>query len=152
MSRRRFFQTSAGMAAAFLAMNETYGAVFDVTPAEAQTPERADERTKRLSGQFIMDMRTHFLRPGTKLQSFVKLRQSVGKAGGNPGLVAREQTLHDLMFTKYIKEIFLDSDTKVARISGAPSEIIEAEVPVRFEQHEWNKVRGSAHARVVQTC
>src|SRR3982075_3520496 len=60
MSRRRFFQTAAGMATAFLAMNDTYGPLFGISKAEAQTPEQADERARRLSGQFIMDMHTHF--------------------------------------------------------------------------------------------
>jgi hypothetical protein len=123
ISRRRFFQTAAGMATAFLAMNDTYGPLFGVTRAEAQTPEQADERAGKLSGQFIMDMHTHFLRPGTRLQGFVNQRKAVGKAGWNPGLVDKEQTIDDLMFTNYIKEIYLDSDTKVACISGAPSEI-----------------------------
>lgn len=123
ISRRRFFQTSAGMAAAFLAMNDTYGPLFGVSRAEAQTPEQADERARKLAGQFIMDMHTHFLRPGTRLQGFVAHRKAVGKAGWNPGLVGKEQTIDDLMFTNYIKEIYLDSDTKVACISGAPSEI-----------------------------
>ena len=41
MSRRRFFQSAAGMAAAFVAMNEVYGALYDVSRAEAQTPEMA---------------------------------------------------------------------------------------------------------------
>ena len=41
MSRRRFFQTAAGMAAAFVAMNEVYGSLYDVSPAEAQTPGQA---------------------------------------------------------------------------------------------------------------
>ncbi|WP_334186625.1 amidohydrolase family protein [Noviherbaspirillum sp.] len=123
ISRRRFFQTAAGMATAFLAMNDTYGPLFGVSRAEAQTPEQADERAGKLSGQFIMDMHTHFLRPGTRLQGFVNQRKAVGKAGWNPGLVDKEQTIDDLMFTNYIKEIYLDSDTKVACISGAPSEI-----------------------------
>ena len=48
MTRRRFFQTAAGMAAAFVAMNEVYGALFDVSRAEAQTPEMAKERAKSL--------------------------------------------------------------------------------------------------------
>ena len=123
ISRRRFFQTSAGMAAAFLAMNDTFGPLFGVTRAEAQTPEQADARAKALSGQFIMDMHTHFLRPGTKIMSFVNQRKAVGKAGWNPGLADKEQTIDDLMFQNYIKEIYLDSDTKVACISGAPSEV-----------------------------
>ena len=54
MSRRRFFQTASGMAAAFVAMNDTYGPLFSVSSAEAATPEAADERAKRLSGQFII--------------------------------------------------------------------------------------------------
>ena len=37
LSRRRFFQTAAGMAASFVAMNEVYGPLFDVTPAELIT-------------------------------------------------------------------------------------------------------------------
>jgi predicted TIM-barrel fold metal-dependent hydrolase len=125
MGRRRFFQTAAGMATAFLAMNDTYGPLFGVSRAEAQTPERADERAKRLSGQFIMDMHTHFLRPGTRIMGFVAQRNAVGKAGWNPALAGKEQTIDDLMFQNYLKEIYLDSDTKVACISGAPSEVPE---------------------------
>ena len=125
VSRRRFFQSAAGMAAAFLAMNDTYGPVFGVAKAEATEPERADDRAKKLSGQFIMDMHTHFLRPGTKMMTFVAQRQAVGKAGWNPELRGKEQTIDDLMFANYLKEIYLDSDTKVACISGAPSEVPE---------------------------
>src|SRR3979409_2214605 len=119
VSRRRFFQTAAGMATAFLAMNDTYGPLFGVSRAEAAEPERADDRAKKLSGQFIMDMHTHFLRPGTKIMTFVNQRNAVGKAGLNPGLAGKNQTIDDLMFTNYIKEIYLDSDTKVACISGS---------------------------------
>jgi predicted TIM-barrel fold metal-dependent hydrolase len=125
MSRRRFFQSAAGMAAAFVAMNDTYGPLYGVSRAEAAEPERADARAKALSGQFIMDMHTHFLRPGTKIQTFVNQRKAVGKAGWNPGLAGKEQTIDDLMFQNYLKEIYLDSDTKVACISGAPSEVLE---------------------------
>jgi predicted TIM-barrel fold metal-dependent hydrolase len=125
MSRRGFFQTAAGMATAFLAMNETYGPIFGVSAAEAAEPERADDRAKKLSGQFIMDMHTHFLRPGTRIMTFVNQRNAVGKAGWNPGLAGKEQTIDDLMLANYLKEIYLDSDTKVACISGAPSEVPE---------------------------
>jgi len=123
VSRRRFFQTAAGMATAFLAMNDTYGPLFGVSKAEAAEPERADDRAKKLADQFIMDMHTHFLRPGTKIMTFVNQRNAVGKAGWNPELVGKQQTIDDLMFTNYLKEVYLDSDTKVACISGAPSEV-----------------------------
>jgi hypothetical protein len=39
LSRRQFLHTSCGMAAAFLAMNDIYGNVFQVTPAEAREPD-----------------------------------------------------------------------------------------------------------------
>lgn len=124
MSRRRFFQTSAGMAAAFTALNGTFGNLFAATAAEAATPEAADERARALSGQFIMDMHTHFLRDDTKLTHFVAMRESVAAQGWNPQLSeAGEQTIADLKFENYFKEIYLDSDTKIALISSAPSEI-----------------------------
>ena len=59
MTRRRFLQTASGMAAAFVAMNEVYGSLYDVSRAEAQTPDVAKERAKALSGQFVMDCHTH---------------------------------------------------------------------------------------------
>ena len=122
MSRRKFFQTAAGMAAAFVAMNDVYGPIFGVSPAEAQSPDMANERAKGLAGQFIMDMHTHFLRDDTRLSNFVRSREAVGKAGWNPGLAGKPQTLEDLKFANYFKEIYFDSDTKVALISGSGSE------------------------------
>lgn len=123
LSRRRFFQTAAGMAASFAAMNAVYGPLFDVSPAEAATPDMAQERSDRYRDQFIMDMHTHFLRDDTRLTNFVRMRESVGKAGWNRDLSGREQTIEDLKFENYVKEMFLDSDTKVALISSAPSDV-----------------------------
>src|SRR6266516_7069339 len=79
--RRRFFQTAAGMAASFVAMNEVYGPLFDVTSAEAATPAMAEERAGALKDQFIMDMHTHFLRDDTRITTFVDMRNAAGKAG-----------------------------------------------------------------------
>jgi uncharacterized protein len=123
MDRRRFFQTAAGMAASFLAMNEVYGTLFDVSKVEAATPEMAEDRAASLKDQFIMDMHTHFLRDDTRITNFVAMRQAVGKAGWNKGLADKEQTIEDLKYGNYMKEIFLDSDTKIALISSAPSDI-----------------------------
>ena len=90
LSRRRFFQTAAGMAAAFVAMNEVYGEIFDVSAAEAATPDMAQERADALKDQFIMDMHTHFLRDDTRLTSFRRhapggrqgrLEQGAGRQG-----------------------------------------------------------------------
>jgi predicted TIM-barrel fold metal-dependent hydrolase len=123
LERRQFLKTAAGMAAAFVAMNKVYGAVFDVNPVEAATPELATERARKYADEFVCDLHTHFLRDDTRLTIFVKLREWTGRAGFNPELAREPQTLEHLKFGNYIKEMFLDSDTKVALLSGAPSDI-----------------------------
>ena len=84
LSRRAFFRTASGMAAAYVAMNEVFGRYFDASLAEA-----ADRRWRRsgaegLAGQFVMDTHTHFLRDDTRLEGFVRQREAVGRAGWNP--------------------------------------------------------------------
>jgi len=123
LTRRRFFETASGMAASFVVMNAVYGELFDATPLEAQTPELANQRAKALSNQFILDGHTHFLRDDTKLVGFARMREAVGKAGWNKEIGDKPQTVDDLKYDNYFKEIYLDSDTKIALISNAPSEI-----------------------------
>jgi hypothetical protein len=125
ISRRRFFQSASGMAASFLVMNEVYGALFAVTPAEAATPEMANARADALQDQFIMDFHTHHLHEPLApdvFQLFLGTRQRARDAGWNPDIPNRPGTHADLLYDNYIKEIFLDSDTKVALISSAPAD------------------------------
>ena len=56
VNRRQFLRTSCGMATAFVAMNEIYGNVFQVSPAEAREPELMQARAQSLAGQFIFDV------------------------------------------------------------------------------------------------
>jgi predicted TIM-barrel fold metal-dependent hydrolase len=123
LSRRAFLCTASGMASAFLAMNEVYGAVFQVSEAEAADTELGDEHARELSDQFVLDVHTHFLRDDTRLKNFVALRTDTGRRGYNPALAQRAQTIEDLKFPTYVKEVFLDSDTKIAVLSGAPSDV-----------------------------
>lgn len=125
LTRRAFFRTAAGMASAFVAMNEVYGPIFQVSKAEAAMPDMAAQRAQALKGQFVMDTHTHFLRDDTRLTNFIAAREAVGRSGWNPQLQGRPQTIEDLKFGNYFKEIYLDSDTKVALISGSPSEVAE---------------------------
>ncbi|MGH8691295.1 MAG: amidohydrolase family protein [Burkholderiales bacterium] len=125
ISRRAFFKTAGGMAAAFVAMNEVHARggqpIYGVEKGEAANLEVAQARADGLKNQFVMDMHTHFLREGTPIKTFIAQRETVGKAGWNPTLVGKPQTIQDLMFPNYVKEIFLDSDTKVSCISGSYS-------------------------------
>src|SRR5881296_3597726 len=118
LNRRQFLASSAGMAAAFLAMNDVFGPVFDVSQAEAATPGVADMRAQALSGQFIVDAQTHFVRDDFKQEGLLDLAK-YAKQNWNPKLWG-ENTLARYKFENYVKEIFVDSDTKVALLSGAP--------------------------------
>ncbi len=118
MNRRQFLASSAGMAAAFVALNEVFGQIFDVSPAEAATPDVADERARALAGQFIIDDQTHFVRDDFKQNGLLDLAK-FAKQHWNPALVG-ENDLARFKFENYVKEIFVDSDTKVALLSGAP--------------------------------
>ena len=118
LNRRQFLASTAGMAAAFLAMNEVFGAVFDVSRAEAQTPGMADQRAKALAGQFIIDDQTHFVRDDFNQAGLLDLAKYAHQHW-NPAL-AGDNTLARYKFENYVKEIFIDSDTKVALLSGAP--------------------------------
>jgi predicted TIM-barrel fold metal-dependent hydrolase len=117
-TRRQFLASNAGMAAAFLAMNEVFGPLFTVSRAEAATPGVADERAGALAGQFVFDCQTHFVREDYGQKALLGLAQ-FAKAHWNPAL-ANETDLTRFMFANYLKEIFVDSDTKVALLSGAP--------------------------------
>ena len=62
MNRREFLRSASGMAAAFLAMNEVHGHVFNVDPAEAADIEMAEAVRAVMRCQFILDDQTHFVR------------------------------------------------------------------------------------------
>jgi predicted TIM-barrel fold metal-dependent hydrolase len=118
LDRRRFLASAAGMAAAFLAMNEVFGRVFEVSPAEAAQPGVAAARADALAGQFIVDCQTHFVRDDFQQTGLLGLAQ-YAKQHWNPALVG-ENNLARFKFENYVKEVFVDSDTKVALLSGAP--------------------------------
>ena len=130
MSRRRFFQTAAGMAASYLAMNEVYGPLFSVARAETTSPELADARADALKGQLIFDAHTHFIRDDpspyvadpARTGGLMWQRTLAARTGWNKDLTGKPQSVDDLKFANFLKEIYLDSDTKVALLSNAPSD------------------------------
>jgi uncharacterized protein len=120
LSRRQFLRTSCGMAAAFLAMNDVYGgSVFQVAPAEASEPELTRARAQSLSGQFIFDVQTHFVRDDFNHEGLLDLAKFAAKHW-NPALRGDDSSLVRYKFQNYVKEVFYDSDTNIALLSGAP--------------------------------
>lgn len=117
VGRREFLATSAGMASAFLALNTVFGRFFEIDPVEAIESAAADER--KPSGQFIFDIQTHHVAEPRQFPFLLGLRRA-GR-NWNPDLAKDRGTMEDIYLGNYIKEIFLDSDTSVAVISGIPS-------------------------------
>src|SRR5207245_8446585 len=120
LDRRRFLRTSCGMAAAFLAMNQVFGDLFDVSEAEAADPARAADRADAMKGQFIFDVQTHFVHDKYSQPGILGLA-AFASQHWNPALTKAEQTdLYYYKFENYVLQIFLNSDTSVALLSGAP--------------------------------
>ena len=119
VDRRTFLGSASGFAAAFLAMNKVFGPVWNVSEAEAADKDMANERAQRLSGQFIFDDQTHFVRDDFDKEGLLGLGKYAVEHW-NPGMAQTPMTLARYKFENYMKEIFMDSDTKVALLSSAP--------------------------------
>lgn len=119
-SRRRFLRSTCGMAAAFVAMNAVYGGIFDVLPAEAADPEAADAVRNSLDQQFIFDVQLHFVREQYAWQGLGGLRRYA--RSWNRDLFNDKDTLQQLKFENFVDEVFLQSQTKIGLLSGAPSD------------------------------
>jgi len=121
MSRRHFLGSAAGLAAAFLAMNEVYGTVFAVDPAEAADPEVASAQRQALAGQFVFDVQLHFVHERYSWEPLLGLRKMA--RAWNPGIRPGELTMEELQFENFLEEVFAESDTAVGLLSGAPSDV-----------------------------
>jgi predicted TIM-barrel fold metal-dependent hydrolase len=134
MDRRRFLQTASGMAAAFVAMNNVFGKVFDVSEAEAADPMVAQARADGTKGQFIMDVQTHWVRDDYNQEGFIGFLKDVNqleKSGLDPSKI----TVYDVKFENFVRQVYLNSDTSVAILSGAP-----------FDDRSWEFVSNQAIA------
>jgi hypothetical protein len=120
VGRRRFLASCCGMAAAFLAMNRVYGPLFRVDEAEAAEPEAAAERQASLSRQFIFDVQLHFVHNQYPWEGLLDLRRYARH--WNPEISREELSIEKFKFDNFVKEVFLDSQTTLGLLSGAPSD------------------------------
>lgn len=122
MARRDFLRTACGTATAFAAMNRVFGDFFVVEAAET-TEAGAAEESK--TDYFVFDVQTHHVAVG---QAGAPL--NFRRMGGvfNPELNQKSATAEDLYLENYVKEVFLDSETDVACISGIPSRTDETNI------------------------
>lgn len=120
VSRRQFLRSGSGMAAAMFALNQVFGDVYDVDAAEIQNPEAFAERWPK--NQFIFDVQTHHVDIS---QKWYESNEGKATAGFFRLLRPRAKdlvgSLELLNRVHYVKEIFGDSDTVMAIISGVPT-------------------------------
>jgi predicted TIM-barrel fold metal-dependent hydrolase len=121
MDRRHFLRTSCGMAAAFLALNDVFGRVFEVSPAEAAEPAAAEARAQRYARQFVFDDQVHFVKDDYQVKDILGLAKYANQYW-NPGFLKDSYglSLDRYKFDNFLKEVYLDSDTRIALLSGAP--------------------------------
>ena len=120
LDRRSFLRTAAGMATAFVAMNEVFGPLYKVDAAEAAEPEAANERANALAKQFIFDDQVHFVRDDYPFEGLMGLAKYAAEHWNPEVQKTLGMGLNRYKFDNFVKEIFLDSDTKIALLSGAP--------------------------------
>jgi predicted TIM-barrel fold metal-dependent hydrolase len=120
LSRRDFFRTGSGLAAALLAFNDVFGPCYDVQAAEAEDPQAFAERWPK--DRFIFDVQTHHVDVSRKWYDDTPAGRGVLNFFRllRPGK-SLEDTLDQLNRAHYVKEVFGDSDTVMAVISGVPS-------------------------------
>jgi len=119
MDRRRFMRSGCGMAASLMALNAVFGDFYEVSDAEAAEPQAFEEKWPK--DQFVFDMQTHHVDvsqkwydtpDGKPVANFFRLLR--------PALTL-DSTLEQLNRAHYVKELFGDSDTVMAVISGVPT-------------------------------
>jgi predicted TIM-barrel fold metal-dependent hydrolase len=120
-SRREFLRSGSGMAAALLALNQVFGDCYEVEAAEVDDPKAFEEKWPK--DQFVFDIQTHHVDVARKwydetptgrgIKSFFLMLRPEAKT--------LEQALELLNRAHYVKEVFGDSDTVMAVISGVPS-------------------------------
>jgi len=120
LDRRRFLRSTCGMAAAFMALNDVFGRVFDVDPAEAKEPEMGAARAASLSRQFVLDDQLHFVRDDYDWEGILGIGQYAAN-NWNPALKkSLPMGMERIRFENFLKEVYFDSDTTVGLLSGAP--------------------------------
>jgi uncharacterized protein len=123
MSADSWCRTPMAMAGAFDIMNQLFSPHFNVSDSETVDVEEANIRKERLAAQFVFDDQVHFLREDADLQYFEPLTGLIELSAELLNLPhARRFDIEQIQFAHFLKFMYLDSDTKVALLSGAPSE------------------------------
>jgi uncharacterized protein len=121
LERRDFLRTGSGFAAALFALNQVFGDCYDVSASEIEDQKAFEEKWPK--DQFIFDIQTHHVDVAKKWyddtpqgRATVRFFQMLRPLAGSV-----EKSLELLNRAHYVKEVFGDSDTVMAVISGVPT-------------------------------
>jgi uncharacterized protein len=121
LSRRDFLRTGSGMAAALMALNQVFGPIYQVSADEVKDQKAFAEKWPK--DQFIFDVQTHHVDVSRKWYDTTPDGKAVRTFFTmlRPGAKSTNEALELLNRAHYVKEVFGDSDTVMAIISGVPS-------------------------------
>jgi len=131
VDRRDFLRGSMGLATAFLAANQVWGNYWDVDEEETVEPQATEEKWPK-GEYFIVDVQTHFT-DGVPL--YFRSLPFVKSMGFD-----LKNDVESYSFANYVKEIFFDSETSLAVISGVPGR--ETDKDLEGKQLEGRDRRG----------
>ncbi len=149
ISRRRFLHSSGGMAATLVAMNEIFGRFFNVSPIEMFEPS-AFAAAAPPKDLFVFDDQLHFVRgskpspaglraiaqgpssgPTVKANPFNPKgqRDERGEAWGvwNPALVGLPIDPAYAHISRFIKDVYLDSQVTIGLLSNVTASMVQIE-------------------------
>src|SRR5262245_23585230 len=149
LSRRKFLHSSGGMAATLLAMNEVFGRFFNVSLVELFEPA-AYAAAAAPRGLFVFDDQLHFVRgskpsraalraiaqapssaPTVKSNPF-NTRGQLDELGQvwsvwNPALVGLPIDPGYAHITRFIKDVYLDSQVTIGLLSNVTASLVQIE-------------------------
>ena len=128
------WRSSAGMSAAFLAMNSVFGPLFNASKAEAATPGVAEDARPRARRPVHLRLPDAFRARRLRPAGHHRTRRSSPSSSGTRRW-PNEKSVDRMKFANYVKEIYVDSDTKVALLSGSPVDDPVQPVPDQRPDH-----------------
>jgi predicted TIM-barrel fold metal-dependent hydrolase len=121
VSRRDFMRSGSGMAAALTALNQVFGECYEVSADEVKDPKAFAEKWPK--DQFVFDVQTHHVDVSKKWYDDTPAGRATTRFFQmlRPSLRGVAASLEQLNRAHYVKEVFGDSDTVMAIISGVPT-------------------------------
>lgn len=115
LSRRDFLASNAAIFLGLMGLNSIFGKFFDVQAQDILSPKKSNE-----DNQLIIDIQTHMIKDGFHHKSL----ELFAEWGIYNKVITNQAQFPNSMerykIPNYLKEIFIDSDTRMAFLSGAP--------------------------------